>query len=92
MARLDDVIAELEGQLASLKRQARQAARYRNLSGLIRKAEALAFYLRWNAAGAQGIAASDALQTANARFTTHIGASPTRLSRKGRKFQVVMWT
>jgi chromosome segregation protein len=64
MARLDDVIAELEGQLASLKRQARQAARYRNLSGLIRKAEALAFYLRWNAAGVQGVAASDALEAA----------------------------
>ena len=64
MARLDDVIAELEGQLQSLKRQARQAARYRNLSGLIRKAEALAFYLRWNAAGVQGIAASDALEAA----------------------------
>jgi len=64
MARLDDVIAELEGQLQSLKRQARQASRYRNLSGLIRKAEALAFYLRWNAAGAQGIAASDALEAA----------------------------
>ena len=42
MARLDDVIREIEGQLQSLKRQARQAARYRNLSGLIRKAEALA--------------------------------------------------
>ena len=64
MARLDDIIAGLEGQLQSLKRQARQAARYRNLSGLIRKAEALAFYLRWNAAGAQGVAASDALEAA----------------------------
>ncbi|HTW34471.1 MAG TPA: chromosome segregation protein SMC [Rhizomicrobium sp.] len=64
MARLDDVIAELEGQLASLKRQARQAARYRNLSGLIRKAEALALYLRWNAVMAQGAAAGDALEAA----------------------------
>ncbi len=44
--RLNDVIGELEGQLAALKRQARQAARYRNLSGLIRKAEALALYVR----------------------------------------------
>ncbi len=33
MSRLDDVIREVEGQLQSLKRQARQAARYRNLSG-----------------------------------------------------------
>jgi len=50
MARLDDVLRELETQLQNLKRQARAAARYRNLSGLIRKAEALAHHLRWTAA------------------------------------------
>ena len=50
LGRLDDVIREVEGQLASLKRQARQASRYRNLSGHIRKAEALAHHLRWTAA------------------------------------------
>ena len=50
LGRLDDVIREVEGQLQSLKRQARQASRYRNLSGHIRKAEALAHYLRWTAA------------------------------------------
>ncbi|HEY6577712.1 MAG TPA: AAA family ATPase, partial [Rhizomicrobium sp.] len=52
MARLDDVIRELDGQLQNLRRQARQAARYRNISGLIRKAEALAHHLRWTAADA----------------------------------------
>ena len=50
LGRLDDVIREVEGQLANLKRQVRQASRYRNLSGHIRKAEALAHYLRWTAA------------------------------------------
>src|SRR6201999_2261407 len=50
LGRLNDIIAEVEGQLQSLKRQARQASRYRNLSGHIRKAEALAHYLRWTAA------------------------------------------
>jgi chromosome segregation protein len=50
MARLDDVIRELETQLQNLKRQARAAARYRNISGLIHKAEALAHHLRWTAA------------------------------------------
>ena len=53
LARLDDVIREVEGQLQSLKRQARQASRYRNLSGHIRKAEALAHHLRWTAAEAR---------------------------------------
>jgi chromosome segregation protein len=64
MARLDDIIREVEGQLQNLKKQARQASRYRNLSGLIRKAEALAFYLRWIAAEIQTHGARDALEAA----------------------------
>ena len=64
MARVDDMIRELEGQLQNLKRQARSAARYRNLSGLIRKAEALAFHLRWTHASAQSHTAAEALQAA----------------------------
>ena len=47
LGRLNDIIAEVEGQLQGLRRQARQASRYRNLSGLIHKAEALLFHLRW---------------------------------------------
>ncbi|WP_026381506.1 chromosome segregation protein SMC [Afifella pfennigii] len=40
LERLEDVIGEIGGQLETLKRQARQAVRYRNLSFDIRKAEA----------------------------------------------------
>ena len=69
MSRLDDVIREIEGQLQSLKRQARQASRYRNLSGLIRKAEALALYLRWTAAESQVQTAQDALAKATEAVT-----------------------
>lgn len=47
LTRLDDVIQQIDGQLTSLKRQARQASRYRNLSGHIRKAEATVLHLRW---------------------------------------------
>jgi chromosome segregation protein len=64
--RLTDVISEVEGQLASLKRQARQASRYRNLSGHIRKAEALAHYLRWTEAQARAAAAAEELTAAAA--------------------------
>ncbi len=64
LSRLDDVIKEVEGQLASLKRQARQASRYRNLSGHIRRAESLAFYLRWTAAELRATTAREALQAA----------------------------
>jgi len=50
LSRLDDLIREIDGQLQNLKRQARQASRYKNLSGHILKAEALALHLRWTAA------------------------------------------
>ena len=66
LSRLDDVIREVEGQVAGLKRQARQASRYRNLSGHIRKAEALAHYLRWTAAELRLRAAEQELEAASA--------------------------
>jgi chromosome segregation protein len=40
LSRAEDLRAQLETQLGSLKRQARQASRYRNISGTIRAAEA----------------------------------------------------
>jgi chromosome segregation protein len=70
MGRLEDVIHEIEGQLASLKRQARQASRYRNLSGHIRKAEALAHHLRWTAAELRLRAAEEELAAAVAAVET----------------------
>ncbi|MDC9823650.1 AAA family ATPase [Devosia sp. ZB163] len=50
LERVDDVIAQVEQQLETLKRQARLAVRYRALSGDIRKAEATLFHIRWIAA------------------------------------------
>ncbi len=50
LERLDDILVTLEAQMAGLKKQARQATRYRNLSDLIRTADATLFYLRWSAA------------------------------------------
>lgn len=47
LERLDDVISELETQKGALARQARQATRYRNVSGDIRRTEAMLAYLRW---------------------------------------------
>jgi len=70
LSRLEDVIREVEGQVASLKRQARQASRYRNLSGHIRKAEALAHYLRWTAAEARAAISSEELSNAAAMVAT----------------------
>src|ERR1700722_15799060 len=47
LARLDDVIGQLAGQMDALKRQSRQAVRYRALSQQIRKAEAMLHHLRF---------------------------------------------
>jgi len=53
LERLDDVLAAFETQLQNLKRQARQAKRYRNISDHIRKAESILQHLRWQAAAAR---------------------------------------
>ncbi|MBL8893622.1 MAG: chromosome segregation protein SMC [Rhizobiales bacterium] len=47
VARLDDVIAQLESQVSSLRRQARQAQKYRLVSAEIRKLEAAGLYVAW---------------------------------------------
>src|ERR1700691_4624356 len=47
LARVEDVIGQLAAQVAALKTQARQAVRYRNIAGQVRRAEALLFHLRW---------------------------------------------
>jgi len=53
LERLDDLLGALEEQLKTLKRQARQATRYRNLSDHIRRAEAIAIHHQWNYAKAE---------------------------------------
>jgi chromosome segregation protein len=53
LARVEDVIGQLAAQVAALKTQARQAVRYRNISGQVRRAEALLFHLRWVGARAE---------------------------------------
>ncbi|MDB5367360.1 MAG: smc [Rhodospirillales bacterium] len=50
---LDRVLSTMDDQIGQLKKQARQASRYRNLSDAIRQAEATVLYLRWRAATAK---------------------------------------
>ena len=50
LARLADLIGQLSSQLQALRRQARQAQRYREISGKIREAEALQHHLNWTGA------------------------------------------
>ena len=50
LQRLGDLISEISTQLQALRRQARQAQRYREISGKIREIEALLHHLHWVAA------------------------------------------
>ncbi|MEX6722927.1 AAA family ATPase [Parapedomonas caeni] len=75
ITRLDDVMGQMEGQLAALKRQSRQAERYRALSEDIRRAEAILLYQRWTEA-AQKLAESEAqLKAIDAEVATLTRAS-----------------
>jgi chromosome segregation protein len=47
LARLQDIVANLETQLDSLKRQSRQATRYKNVSGDIRATETMLALAEW---------------------------------------------
>ncbi|HEX5507088.1 MAG TPA: AAA family ATPase, partial [Pseudolabrys sp.] len=53
LQRVEDVINQLAGQMDGLKKQARQAVRYRTVSAQVRKAEATLFHLRWTAANGE---------------------------------------
>ncbi|MEJ0072407.1 MAG: AAA family ATPase [Pseudomonadota bacterium] len=73
LTRLEDVIATLEVQAQTLKKQARQAARYRDISDMIRKAEAVVLALRWQAAVAAREAAGLELRGADEQVATTAG-------------------
>ncbi|MBI1778250.1 MAG: chromosome segregation protein SMC [Proteobacteria bacterium] len=64
LARLDDVLIALDGQLHGLKRQARQASRYRNIGAQMRRLEAQLAHQRWQALLAERQAAADRLAEA----------------------------
>src|SRR5947209_2545083 len=50
LERLDDVVKTIEVQFENLRKQARQAQRYRRLAEQLRRTEALLFHARWLAA------------------------------------------
>jgi len=67
LARLEDVLVTMDAQMSSLRKQSRQATRYRNLSDHIRKAEASLYLLRWNRALDNMDKAREAFKTAERR-------------------------
>ena len=73
LERLQDVLTQLASQIGSLKRQARQARRYRTISGDIRKVEAGILYRRWQDARAEMERLSGNLKTAESDVRTLSG-------------------
>ncbi|PPB79560.1 condensin subunit Smc [Albidovulum inexpectatum] len=61
LARVEDVVEQLASQLQTLARQARQAARYREIGAQLRRAEGMLLYRRWREAEDARIAAETLL-------------------------------
>ncbi|WP_299892269.1 AAA family ATPase [uncultured Ruegeria sp.] len=62
LTRVDDVLEQLGTQLAQLARQARQAARYREIGEQLRQAEGMLLYRRWKEADMARQQAEDKLR------------------------------
>ena len=62
LLRVDDVIEQLSNQLAQLMRQAKQAARYREIGESLRHAEGLLLFQRWQEADFARLAAEQQLK------------------------------
>ncbi|WP_380785255.1 chromosome segregation SMC family protein [Sphingomonas sp. R86521] len=67
LAKLDEVIADQDARVAALRRQARAAERYRQVSDQIRVAEARMIFARWRDAAAAADAAKAEAVDAEAR-------------------------
>ena len=76
LLRVDDVLREIDAQVDSLKKQGRQASRYKNVSAEIRRLEALLFAIGYAEAREQAVAAERA---GRARISR---PSPTRRPRR----------
>jgi chromosome segregation protein len=66
LTRIDDVLTQMETQIAALRRQARQAERYRVLSTDIRLVEGTLLFRRWREAAEKLADAQEQLQTTDA--------------------------
>ncbi len=79
LARLDDVAAQLESQLNSLKRQAGQATKYKQVSAEIRKLEAAGLFVAWRDASADATRDTGLLDEATRVLAEHTRAASEAL-------------
>ena len=84
LARLTDVLGQLNTQVESLKRQARAARRYKEISEAIRRSEALLMHLSWMDAQAHVDAEEAALRNALAVLATATEEEARALAEEAR--------
>jgi chromosome segregation protein len=82
LSRLDDVIITLESQLQALKKQARQAVRYRNIADQLRRAEAVLLHLLWLEASLRAEQADAAFAAAEAAVAEATGSAASEATRQ----------
>lgn len=64
LVRVEDVLEQLESQLRTLERQAKQALRYRTIADELRRSEGFLLYRRWREADVERLTAEGALGAA----------------------------
>jgi chromosome segregation protein len=82
LTRLEDVVGQLEAQLNSLKRQARQAQKYKQISAEIRKLEAAGLYAEWKNAAEAAKADAQALDEATRALAEHTRLASEKLRHR----------
>jgi chromosome segregation protein len=82
LTRLEDVTSQLETQLNSLKRQARQAQKYKQISGELRRLEAAGLFVAWQEAQAAAERDTAALDEATRVLAEHTRAASERLRHR----------
>ena len=84
LQRLEDVIGQLASQMSGLKRQAREAVRYRAVSAQVRKQEATLFHLRWRNANQE---VTDA-QSAKDRSIREVATATIAQTEAGKRQEI----
>ncbi len=82
LLRIEDVIGQLAAQIDGLKKQARQAIRYRTVSTQVRKAEATLYHLRWTAASNEVAEAEHAKDVSLREVAARTGAQAEASKRQ----------
>ena len=84
LARLSDVLGQLNSQVESLKRQARAARRYKEISDEIRRQDALLMHLAWTDAQAHVDGEESNLRDALSKLATATEADSQALAEEAR--------